>query len=160
MGTPPWFSSIFTKDNNFCDFQLHCLNLQPFQKGIYCYRKKNPRGVDSFLHQLTPTKKGGRNESIRVASPCKCTCSSYIWRNCTCYNSLHKLWQACTISYICCRTGPSFSKLTTSLVNVSLKFQTLISQMYQYFLLKKCEKLLQCKSFSHFFNKKYHCIWL
>ena len=33
------------------------------------------------------------------------------------------------------RTGPGCSKLTTSLVNVSLKFQTLISQIRQYFLL-------------------------
>ena len=56
--------------------------------------------------------------------------------------------------------GPSCSKLTTSLVNVSLKFQTLISQISQYFLMKKCEKLLHCKSFSHFYNKKYQCIWL
>ena len=47
--------------------------------------------------------------------------------------------------------GPSCS--TTSLVNETLKFQTLISQICQYFLLKKCEKLLQCKSFSHFVNK-------
>ena len=51
------------------------------------------------------------------------------------------------------------SKLMTSLVkmllvNMSLKFQTLISQIGQYFLLKKCEKLLQCKSFSHFFQQK------
>ena len=29
------------------------------------------------------------------------------------------------------------SKLMTSLVNISLKFQTLISEIYQYFLLKK-----------------------
>ena len=58
------------------------------------------------------------------------------------------------------RSGPGCSKLTTALVNVSLKFQMLISQIRQYFLLKKCEKLLQCKSFSHFVNKKYHCIWL
>ena len=50
-------------------------------------------------------------------------------------------------------TGPSCSKLTTSLVNEMLKFQTLISQICQYFLLKKCEKLLHCKSFSHFFKK-------
>ena len=57
-------------------------------------------------------------------------------------------------------SGPGCSKLTTSLVNDSLKFQTLISQICQYFLLKKCEKLLQCKSFSHFFNKKIQCIWL
>ena len=53
------------------------------------------------------------------------------------------------------------SKLTTSLVNILLNFQELISQICQYFLLKKCEKLLQqCKSFSHFFNKKFQCIWL
>ena len=50
-------------------------------------------------------------------------------------------------------SGVGCSKLTTSLVNVSLKFQMLISQRCQYFLLEKCEKLLQCKSFSHFFNK-------
>ena len=48
---------------------------------------------------------------------------------------------------------PDCSKLTMSLVNISLKFQTLISEICQYFLLKKCEKLLHCKSFSHFFNK-------
>ena len=56
--------------------------------------------------------------------------------------------------------GPGCSKLTTLLVNEPLKFQMLISQMGQYFLLKKCEKLLQCKSFSHFFNEKFQCIWL
>ena len=48
---------------------------------------------------------------------------------------------------------PGCSKLKTSLVNETLKFQKLISQIPQYFLLKKCVKLLQCKSFSHFFNK-------
>ena len=58
------------------------------------------------------------------------------------------------------KSGPGCSKLTTLLVNVSLKFQTLISEICQYFLSKKCEKLLQCKSFSHFFDKKYQCIWL
>ena len=49
--------------------------------------------------------------------------------------------------------GPVVQNLTTSLANVSLKFLTLISNIRQYFLLKKCEKHLQCKSFSHFFNK-------
>ena len=48
--------------------------------------------------------------------------------------------------------GPSCSKLTTSLVNVTLKFQTLVSKLSKYFVEKKCE-LLHCKSFSHFFNK-------
>ena len=33
---------------------------------------------------------------------------------------------------------------------VSLIFQMLISETRHYFFLKKCEKLLHCKSFSHF----------
>ena len=43
--------------------------------------------------------------------------------------------------YFAWHSGPGCSTLTTSLVNVSLKFQMLISQIRQYFLLKKCEKL-------------------
>ena len=65
-----------------------------------------------------------------------------------------------SIYLLLCISGPGRSKLTTLLVNETLKFQTFISQICQYFLLKKCVKLLQCKSFSHFFNKKYQCIWL
>ena len=51
--------------------------------------------------------------------------------------------------------GPGCSKLTTLLVNISFSFQKLISQICQYFLLKKCEKP---KTFSHFINKKFECI--
>ena len=43
--------------------------------------------------------------------------------------------------------GPGCSKLTTSLVNVSLKFQTLIAEICQYVLLKKCEKVQKLLSF-------------
>ena len=52
--------------------------------------------------------------------------------------------------YLCPKkkTGPGCSKLTTSLVNETLKFQTLIFQICQYFLLEKCEKLLQSLIFS------------
>ena len=52
-------------------------------------------------------------------------------------------------------------KTNASLVNVSLKFQKLISNTGQYFLLKKCEKLLQCKlqKLLSFFKQKYQCIW-
>ena len=39
--------------------------------------------------------------------------------------------------------GPVVQNYLTSLVNVSLKFQTLVSAICQYFLLKKCEKFLQ-----------------
>ena len=39
--------------------------------------------------------------------------------------------------------GPGFSKLTTSLVNVLLNFQTLISDLRQYFFVEKmCEDLI------------------
>ena len=64
----------------------------------------------------------------------------------------HCIGQVYTVS-IHVTSGPSCSKLTMSLVNVSLKFQMQISEIRQYFLLKTCEKLLHCKSFSHFFNK-------
>ena len=97
---------------------------------------------------------------------------SYFWnkkislRNISVIPSYLEHWQLLWCHFFCswhkvCRcSGPGCSKLTTSLVNVSLNFQTLISNMRYYFLLKNCEKLLQCKSFSHFFNKKYQCIWL
>ena len=86
--------------------------------------------------------------------------SSYSWFI-LCNELLHKsnlpnfytVWKKCESELSIQTTGPSCSKLTTSLVNVSLKIQMLISQIWQYFLLKKCEKLLHCKSFSHFFNK-------
>ena len=50
------------------------------------------------------------------------------------------------------QTNPGFG-LFVEIHLVSLKFQTLISEIIQYFMLKKCVKLLQCKSISHFFNK-------
>ena len=43
--------------------------------------------------------------------------------------------------------GSGCAKLTMSLVNVMLKFQMLVSEIHQYFLLK------------NFFNKKYQCLW-
>ena len=53
--------------------------------------------------------------------------------------------------------GPSCSKLTTSLVNVSLKFQTLISEICQYFCRKNMRSFCSAKASLIFFNKKYHC---
>ena len=44
-------------------------------------------------------------------------------------------------------------------VNVSLNSEVNFSSM-PIFWLKTCDRLLQCKSFSHFFNKKFQCIWL
>ena len=56
------------------------------------------------------------------------------------------------------QAGPGCSKLSTSLVNVSLNFQKFISQICQHFLLKKCVKLLHCKSF--FFFKQKSSVYL
>ena len=82
---------------------------------------------------------------------------SVLWLQIAFYGSSYGVTLTEMSNYI---AGPGCSKLTTSLVTDLLKFETLISQICQYFLLKKCEKLLQCKSFSHFFNKKFQCIWL
>ena len=51
-------------------------------------------------------------------------------------------------------SGPGCSKQMTSLVNVSIKFQMLISEICQYLLLKNV------RSFCNFFNKKYQFICL
>ena len=57
------------------------------------------------------------------------------------FSSLGDWYDVRTVDIATFWPGPSCSKLTTSLVNVSLKFQTLILQIH-------------CKGFSHFFNKK------
>ena len=62
------------------------------------------------------------------------------------------LYEEIIQKWIISSTGSGCSKLTTSLVNVSLKFQMLISQIHWYFLLKKCKKLLQWAS--HIFSTK------
>ena len=54
---------------------------------------------------------------------------------------------------------PDCSKLTTSLVNGSLKFQTLISETCQYFCCKNVRSFCGAKA-SHIFQQKYQCIWL
>ena len=55
----------------------------------------------------------------------------------------------------------SIASLTSSLSGPLVKRLPLYNQIHWYFWLKKWEKLLQlhCKSFSHFFNKKYWHIW-
>ena len=60
----------------------------------------------------------------------------------------------CQHMEVCMLPGPSCSKLTKSLVNMSLKFQMLISQIRQYFLLKKCEKTFAVQKLLTFFQQK------
>ena len=57
-------------------------------------------------------------------------------------------------------SGPGCSKLTTSLVNVSLNFQKLISLTCQYFCWKTVRSFCSAKASHTFFNKKFQCIWL
>ena len=52
-------------------------------------------------------------------------------------------------------SGPGCSKLTTSLVNVSLKFQTLISQICQYFFVEKMREAFAVLLLLSFFQQKY-----
>ena len=69
----------------------------------------------------------------------------------------HALWRANNFRKLTVHMFQNFVNETNSvlesLVNISLKFQTLISNIHQCFLLKK----VHCQSLSHFFNKKYHC---
>ena len=57
-------------------------------------------------------------------------------------------------------TGSGCSKLTTPLGNVLFKFQTLISQIRQYFCWKNVRSFCSAKASLIFFNKKYQCVWL
>ena len=52
--------------------------------------------------------------------------------------------------------GPVVQSLTMSLRRQFVKYMltTYHMQKHHYFLLEKCENLLQCKRFSHFSNKK------
>ena len=51
------------------------------------------------------------------------------------------------------KTGPSCSKLTMSLVNVSLNFDHEIWHICWYFCWKNVSSFCICKSYSHFFSK-------
>ena len=63
-------------------------------------------------------------------------------------------YRKCCILYADWTSGPGCSKLTTSLVNVSLKFEQLISQICQYFLLKKMRKAFALQKLLSFFQQK------
>ena len=57
---------------------------------------------------------------------------------CVCITSrLQRLFLNSLPDIIQASPGPGCSKLTTSLVNILLKFQTLVSQICQYFFVEK-----------------------
>ena len=116
----------------------------PFWKGIYSKRKEFATGANSFLIDYTVFQKGVKT-NLTELFPWKCIISPL-----TIQTRFHLGFQLMLINI----TGPSCSKLTMSLVNDSLKFTSSDTQIYWNFLLKKCQQLLQCKSYSHFFSKK------
>ena len=99
-------------------------------------------------HQ-TPSSSSSSSSSTKKTTELSCTSTT-----CSSRMALFFSFISQSLRFHLKISGPSCSKLTTSLVNDSLKFQTLILQIHCYFLLKKCENPLHCKGFSHFFNKK------
>ena len=65
-------------------------------------------------------------------------------KSCLCNSSCSFQWILMKPSRYC--SGPGCSKLTMSLVNVSLKFQMLISNIRQYFLLKNVRSFCSAKA--------------
>ena len=57
-------------------------------------------------------------------------------------------------------SGPGCSKLTTSLVNETLKFQTLISQICQYFFVEKMRDAFAVQKLLSFFQHKISVFWV
>ena len=58
------------------------------------------------------------------------------------------------LGYLNDHLGLVFSKLTTSLVNVSLKFQMLISDICQYFFVEKMLEAFALQKLHSFFSTK------
>ena len=85
-------------------------------------------GANLFFESLHPTQKGDENETERVVSP----------------ESVP----------ICWKPGSGCSKLTTALVNVLLKFQMLISEIYPYFFIEKIWEAFALQKLLSFFQPK------
>ena len=100
----------------------------------FCLRVSYYSPLEEFALTRGDKHKNNRVASLDMLRVCN-------WKHPTCIEQRN------------CTLGPGCSKLTTSLDDVSLKFQMLISKIRHYFLQKKCYKLLQCKSFSRFSTK-------
>ena len=79
--------------------------------------------IETIKFKIPTQTPGGKENSAQNITKC---CSSYMLQ--------HFVMFCAELSF---PPGPSCSKLTTSLVNILLKFQTLILQIHFYFLLKK-----------------------
>ena len=74
-------TALVKRGNNFCAFLLASMEDKAFPLGVllillhseWCKRVKrkefSPPGANSFLEEMTPIEKGGRNNIDRVASP-------------------------------------------------------------------------------------------
>ena len=175
-GISHFFSFNFYKGNNLCDFLFAFMMEEAHQNGDLLVKGRICSwGANSFLYELIQIGKGSKNQNDRVTSPESVHIhlnTTFGWCSLDQIFLSHPSSKHTTLLFCIYQSGPRCSKLTTSLVNILLKFQMLIPQICRYFLLKKCEKLLHCKSialqklllhcksFSHFFDKKYLCICL
>ena len=148
--TPSSKSSVWDDFNEGC-FQI-CWEIKQ-KKRVWVISKPTSSSSSSSDFWLTCRYRGHIHNSGPPSRQLAC-CTQALWLLWL-YNRIH--WNF-LLSFRSFRSG--CSKLTTWLVNVSLNFQKLISQIGQCFLLKKSETLLHCKSFSQFFNKKFQCIRL
>ena len=71
------------------------------------------------------------------------------------YNSQILISPKCSFAIYLRPVVQSIVSLMSSLRGQLVKCFRLYNKIHWYFLLKKWERLLHCKSFSHFFNKKY-----
>ena len=73
MGSPPSFSTMFSKGNNFLRQSVMCSltwRTKSSQNGVFSLRKEFALvGANSFPYEMTPIHMGGNNENDRVASP-------------------------------------------------------------------------------------------
>ena len=60
----------------------------------------------------------------------------------------------------CNSPGPGCSKLTMSLVNVSLKFVTFLSEIRQYVFVEKMSEVFAVQKLLTVFQHMYQCVWL
>ena len=64
------FLLFLQREITFVTFCLPFWTVYSFQNRVVSeWKEFSPRGANSFLSELTPTQKGGKNESERVASP-------------------------------------------------------------------------------------------
>ena len=71
MGTPPSFSAMFSKGDNFRDFLFAYLEDEILSKLVLLLKERicSDGKENYFLYKMTPIYMGGNNANDRVSSP-------------------------------------------------------------------------------------------